>query len=166
MVAVVVFDDTTSFFCFGNINAFGSAFVLDGMDSESDEADEEHADHTHESDVAAGASAPHHTAVSCKPTVKSVEVPRRLKIPLSVLSLQLSHTTKSKRGKTWPMLWQVLYFRSGGLRDIGLVLSGQCLVCKGKRGFHTSAVTKYDSGTDPHDKCSLPLLLSLFTCPS
>ena len=31
------------------INAFGSDFVLDAIDSESDEADEEHADHTHES---------------------------------------------------------------------------------------------------------------------
>jgi len=56
--------------------------------------------------------AAHHTAVSCKPTVTSVEAPRQVKIPLSVLSLQLSHTTKSKRGKTWPMLWQVLYFSS------------------------------------------------------
>ena len=86
---------------------------------------QKHADHTHKSGVAAGASAPHHTAVSCKPTVTSVEAPWQVKIPLSVLSLQLSHTTTSKRGKTWPMLWQVLYFSSGGLRDVGLVLSGQ-----------------------------------------
>jgi len=56
------------------IKALGSGFVLDDIDSESDETDEEDAHHTHESGVVAGASAPHHTTVSYKPTLKSVEV--------------------------------------------------------------------------------------------
>lgn len=147
------------------VNAFGSDFVIDGIDSDSDEADEEHAEHMHESGVSTEAPARHHTALSRNPTVTSVEAPQRVKIPLTVLALQTLRTTKSRRGNTWPMLWQVRYFTSGGLRDVGLVLSDQCLVCKGKRCMHTNAVAKNDSDTDPHGKCLVPVLLCLLATP-